>query len=257
MTAHPVHRQAAVNGMSATNRPLIEIEGLVKAYGFMPVLRKLDLSVQRGQFVALLGPNGSGKSTLLRLITGLSRPTGGVIRVGGWEIPGEAAAVRSQIGMVSHKPLLYDNLTAYENLRFFARLYKLPKLEHHDRIMSILAEVGLKKRAYDLTRTFSRGMYQRLSIARALLHEPDVLLFDEPYTGLDQDAAATLDELMTNTHGGHRTILMATHQLERAARLAERAVILTRGTVGFDSETSSVMDLPATYTSVTEMATAR
>lgn len=243
--------------MSATNRPLIDIEGLVKAYGYMPVLRKLNLSVHRGQFVALLGPNGSGKSTLLRLITGLGRPTGGIIRVGGWEIPGEAAAVRSQIGMVSHKPLLYDNLTAYENLRFFARLYKLPRQEHHERIMNILDEVGLKKRAHDLTRTFSRGMYQRLSIARALIHEPDVLLFDEPYTGLDQDAAATLDSLMRDAHNGNRTILMATHQLERAGRLADRAVILTRGVVGFDSDTSSILDLPATYTSVTEMATAR
>src|SRR3954447_359001 len=104
---------------------IIETHALVKAYGLQPVLRKLDLEIEKGQFVALLGPNGSGKSTLLRLLAGLSKPTSGTIRVGGWELPREAAAVRAQIGMVSHRPLLYDNLTARENLLFFCWIYGL------------------------------------------------------------------------------------------------------------------------------------
>jgi heme exporter protein A len=243
--------------MSDRQNALIEIENLVKSFGFLPVLRKLNLSVQRGDFLALLGPNGSGKSTLLRLIAGLGRPTAGIIRVGGWELPKEAAAVRAHIGMVSHKSLLYDNLTAYENLRFFAQLYNIPPAEQNKRIRTMLEQVGLKKRAYDLTRTFSRGMYQRLSIARALLHEPDVLLFDEPYTGLDQDAAKTLDELLQQANDGQRTIIMATHQLERAAQLASRIVILSRGQVGHDTTPDAIDALPRLYTQITEMATAR
>ncbi len=187
---------------------LIDIQGLVKAYDLLPVLRKLDLDIERGEFVALLGANGSGKSTLLRLLCGLSKSTAGVIRVGGWELPGETHAVRAQIGLVSHKPLLYENLSARENLAFFAHLYNLPTAQIEGRMNDLLQQVGLSKRGDDLVRTFSRGMQQRLSIARALLHNPDILLLDEPYTGLDQDASATLDTLLSGrargrTHHSH------------------------------------------------------
>lgn len=237
------------------NRPVIEIENLSKSYGYMPVLKKLALTVERGQFVALLGPNGSGKSTLLKMISGLVKPTGGTIQVGGWHMPEEAAAVRSQIGMVSHKALLYDNLTAEENLVFFARLYGM---SDKARIKQLLKQVGLEKRATSLVRTFSRGMQQRLSIARALLHDPHVLLFDEPYTGLDQDAGTVLDGLLLDAHQAGHTILMATHQLERAARLADRIVIISRGTVGYDdTRPLSSSDITGLYTETTGAATAR
>ncbi len=228
---------------------LIEIEGLVKAYGLLPVLRKLDLSIERGEFVALLGPNGSGKSTLLRLLCGLSKPTSGVIRVGGWELPREAAAVRSQIGLVSHKALLYENLTARENLRFFARLYNLKQPDA--RINDLLARVGLARRADDLVRTYSRGMQQRLSIARALIHTPDVLLFDEPYTGLDQDASSVLDGLVTEAHQAGHTLIMTTHDLDRAARLASRVIILSRGVIGLDAPAGEINSITARYAEVT------
>ena len=239
-----------------SSKALVETQGLVKAFDLLVVLRKLDLQIERGEFVALLGPNGSGKSTLLRLLAGLSRPTGGMIRIGGWEIPGEAAAVRSQIGMVSHKTLLYENLTAQENLLFVARLYNLDKATRDARINDLLAQVGLAKRADSLVRTFSRGMQQRLSIARALLHDPDVLLLDEPYTGLDQDAGITLDNLLNDAHSGQRTIIMTTHQIERAARLASRVVILNRGSIGYDAPADALAphDLAAEYAQVTSMA---
>jgi heme ABC exporter ATP-binding subunit CcmA len=231
----------------------------VKAYGILPVLRQVNFSVARGEFVALLGPNGSGKSTLLRMLSGLSKPTAGIIRIGGWELPGEAYAVRAQIGMVSHKPLLYENLSAIENLHFFARLYNLPADTLDARIKELLNQVGLGKRGQDLVRAFSRGMQQRLSIARALLHNPDILMLDEPYTGLDQDASAILDGLLQTAYSGGRTILMSTHDLGRAATLAGRAVIISRGSIAYDQPTAELdpLKLAAVYTEVTSMVASK
>lgn len=238
----------------STDRPIIEANKLVKAYGLLPVLRGLDLTIERGSFVALLGPNGSGKSTFLRLVCGLSRPTGGQLKVGGWELPREAAAVRAYIGVVSHRSLLYEGLTARENLLFFGRLYNVPELDA--RVDALLAQVGLSKRAYDVVRTFSRGMLQRLSIARAILHNPDILLFDEPHTGLDQNASATLDNLLATARGEGRTVLMTTHQLDKAVKLADRVVILARGVIGYDGKTADLDEpsLTAHYTRVTGSA---
>lgn len=240
---------------TASNEPaLIQVRGLTKTYGLLPVLRGLNLDIQRGESVALLGSNGSGKSTFIRIISALSKPTGGMITVGGWELPREAAAVRAQIGMVAHKPLLYENLTALENLRFFARLYHVHNADA--RIDALLQQVGLARRAHDLVRTFSRGMLQRLAIARALLHDPEVLLFDEPHTGLDQDAAAMLDQVVLEQRAHGRTVLMTTHELERAARLSSRILILTRGVINCDvpSEGMSAASLAALYA---EKASAR
>ncbi|MBC8100449.1 MAG: heme ABC exporter ATP-binding protein CcmA, partial [Armatimonadetes bacterium] len=224
---------STIDPIEAPPRPaptmLIAAEQLTKAYGLMPALRGLTLSIPRGQSVALLGPNGSGKSTLIRLLTGLTRPTSGTLTVGGWRIPDEAAAVRAQIGLVSHRLLLYENLTARENLQFFGRLYHLPPDVLEQRTVALLAQVGLSKRAHSLVRGFSRGMQQRLSIARALLHQPDVLLLDEPYTGLDRSAAETLDTLLHDAQAAGRTVLLATHQFEQAAQLTQRVLILGKG----------------------------
>lgn len=220
--------------------PMIEAQRLVKAYGLLPVLRGLDLTIDRGEFVALLGPNGSGKSTLLRLLTGLTRPTAGTLTIGGWKLPEEVSAVQAQIGFVSHRSLLYENLTARENLSFYGRLYNLSPDQLNARIDELLERVGLRKRGFDLVRTFSRGMTQRLSIARALLHNPDVLLFDEPYTGLDQAATAILDGLLHDAHGEGRTIIMVTHELDKAAELADRALILSKGVVGYDAPLTGI-----------------
>jgi heme exporter protein A len=237
------------------SKPLIEITGLVKAYGYRPVLKRLDLTIHHGEFVALLGPNGSGKSTLLRLLTGLSKPTRGTITVGGWALPQEVAAVRAQIGMVGHKALLYGALTARENMRFFAKLYDLQDVD--DLIETRIEKVGLKKHADQIVRTYSRGMQQRLSIARALLHDPAVLLFDEPYTGLDQDASVLLDDLLRDASAEGRTIIMSTHRLDRAAELAGRIIILSRGSVEHDDAPAPNMNLPHIYAETTGMVAAR
>ncbi len=213
---------------------IIEVEKLSKAFGLLPVLQGLNFSIDRGEFVMLFGANGSGKSTLLRLLSGLSKPTAGAIRIGGWELPREALAVRAQIGLVAHRPLLYENLTASENLDFFGKLYGMKADERQERGRQLLQRVGLSRRAGSLVRTFSRGMKQRLSIARALLHQPDLLLLDEPYSGLDQAACDLLDELLLEAKEARRTIILSTHQLTRAPEIAVRALLLSDGKIVFD-----------------------
>lgn len=237
----------------------IEVRALTKTFGLNPVLRGLDLDVPRGEFLALLGPNGSGKTTLLRILGALARPTSGTVRVGGWELPGEAEFVRAQLGVVSHLPLLYDTLTAEENLLFFARIYNLPRETRRERVDTVLRRVGLARRARDVVATYSRGMQQRLAIARAILHDPAVLLLDEPYTGLDQDAAALLDELLHEVAIGGRTVIMTTHDLRRGHALADRIAILSRGKIAFDAPCREVdLDaLPALYADTTGAATTR
>lgn len=239
---------------------MIEVCELTKVFGLHPVLRGLDLEVAKGEFVTLLGPNGSGKSTLLRILGALARPTSGRVTIGGWELPAEADYVRAQLGVVSHLPLLYDTLTAEENLLFFARLYNMPAALRGERIAYLLRRVGLHRRARDVVGTYSRGMQQRLAIARAILHDPAVLLLDEPYTGLDQDAAALLDELLREvaTTGG-RTVVMTTHDLRRGHALADRVAILSRGKIAYSGLCRDIEPdaLPALYADTTGAASTR
>lgn len=208
---------------------MITVKKLVKRFGLKTVLRGLDFEVQPGEFVALLGPNGAGKTTFLRILASLSRPSLGNVTVAGHQLPHEAAAVRARLGVVSHLPLLYGDLTAEENLRFYARMYGIAN--YHLRITEVLEMVGLEHRRRDLVRTFSRGMQQRLAIGRAVLHDPDVILFDEPYTGLDQDASSMLDEVLKTVAARGRTVVMTSHDLVRAEDLATRFDILSRGVI--------------------------
>jgi len=238
---------------------LLEARKLIKVFGLRPVLRGIDLAIGPGEFLALFGPNGAGKTTLLRILATLSRPTGGSVVVAGRSLPADAAAVRGLIGVVAHQPLVYGDLSAEENLRFYARMYALDGQERDGRIKEMLAMVGLSKRAGDLVRTFSRGMQQRLSIARAILHDPPVLLLDEPYTGLDQVAAATLDDILQEVAGRGRTILMTTHDLQRGLALAGRVAILSKGVIAYQSPTADTSPLAfaETYSQVTGMASLR
>ena len=208
---------------------MIEVRKLVKRFGMKTVLRGMDFEVQPGEFVALLGPNGAGKTTFLRILASLSRPSLGEVKIAGYRLPHQAAAVRARLGVVSHLPLLYGDLTAEENLRFYGRMYGVPNLAA--RIMEVLEMVGLESRRRDLVRTFSRGMQQRLAIGRAVLHDPDVMLFDEPYTGLDQDASAMLDDVLRSVAAQGRTVVMTSHDLIRAEDLAARFDILSRGVI--------------------------
>ena len=208
---------------------MIEVKKLVKRFGMKAVLRGVDFHVVRGEFVALLGPNGAGKTTFLRILSSLARPSLGEVTVAGYKLPHQAAQVRARLGVVSHMPLLYGDLTAQENLEFYARMYGITNYKL--RIREVLDLIGLENRRLDLVRTFSRGMAQRLAIGRAVLHDPEVMLFDEPYTGLDQDASSMLDEVLKSAAAQGRTVVMTSHDLARAEDLATRFDILTRGVI--------------------------
>jgi heme exporter protein A len=238
---------------------MIEATNVSKVFGLRPVLRGVDLTVQPGEFVSLFGPNGAGKTTLLRILATLTRPTGGAVRINGHALPQQAAAARAALGVVSHQPLLYGDLSARENLRFYARMYSLNGPQRETRIDEVLRAVGLHRREADLVRTFSRGMQQRLAIARAILHEPPVLLLDEPYTGLDQDAAATLDGVLQEVAVRGRTVLMTTHDIVRGLALAGRVMILSGGRIAYESNSEGIgaVAFAETYAEITGMAGVR
>ena len=178
---------------------MIRVHHLTKAFGNKVALRGINLHVAEGESLVIFGPNGAGKTTLIRILASLSRPTSGSVSIGGLDLATHAEGIRRYLGVVSHAPLLYDSLTAEENLRFFARLYGMTAPQA--RITAMLERVGLNQRRGDLVRTFSRGMTQRLAIARALLHDPLVLLLDEPDTGLDPQAAEMLHDLLAQLSG--------------------------------------------------------
>lgn len=217
---------------------MIQIDKLIKAFGSRLVLRGVDLTINEGDFVALMGANGAGKTTLLHIVATLSKPTGGTISIGGYSTANSATELRRFIGLVSHKTLLYDDLTADQNLRFYAQMYDVPNASN--RIETVLNQVGLWGRQHDPVRTYSRGMQQRLAIARAMLHNPPILLLDEPDTGLDQHAADRLSELLSAVGAHQRTILMTTHNLERGLSLGNRVVILAKGKIAYDVQRQGV-----------------
>jgi heme exporter protein A len=196
----------------------IELDGLVRRYGERPALDGLTLSLPAGATLVVFGPNGAGKSTLLRVLATLLRPHAGIARVLGRDLPREGWAVRGHVGLLGHDPLLYRDLTARENLRFHARLYDAPA----GRVEELLDAVGLTRRAGDKVHTFSRGMVQRLAVARAVLHEPDVLLLDEPRANLDPAAAELVEPLIGAASG--RTRVVTSH--DPAGGLAEADLAL-------------------------------
>jgi len=227
--------------------PMISIRGLVKMFDRKLVLRGLDLDIPPGQTLVLFGPNGAGKTTLIRILATLSKATAGQIYIHGIDLLRAGHVLRRYIGLVSHTPLLYDTLTGEENLRFYARMYDLHDAEA--RIADVLEQVGLMPRRRDPVRTYSRGMVQRLAIARAILHDPPILLLDEPDTGLDQQAAEMLHVLIRKLGGEHRTILMTTHNLERGLEWADRVVLLINGRIAYDALNGALtlQDLRAIY----------
>ena len=208
---------------------LIRCDQVTKRFGRKRVLRAVNLSVHGGEVVALLGANGSGKTTLLRIIAGLDRPDQGDVWLGPVSLSTAHHEIRRYIGVVAHAPLLYDRLTAAENLRFYARMYDLVQPE--GRIEQLLRALDLWPQRDDPVRTFSRGMIQRLAIARAILHDPPVLIFDEPDTGLDRDSAARLAELLGQLREGKKAVLLATHDWERAFDWADRVCELRDGSL--------------------------
>jgi heme exporter protein A len=202
------------------------------------VLRGVEMSVAAGQVMALLGDNGAGKSTLIRIISGLAKADRGEIFLDGLSLENVGHELRRYIGLVSHAPLLYDSLSAEENLAFFADMYDIQ--EPAARIATILHEVDLWARRRDPVRTYSRGMVQRLAIGRAILHNPPVLLLDEPDTGLDQSSAQMLHELIRSLGAGNRAILLSTHNLDRAVKWADSVSLLVGGKIVYQEATAAL-----------------
>ncbi|GCF08324.1 heme ABC exporter ATP-binding protein CcmA [Dictyobacter arantiisoli] len=225
----------------------IEVHNLKKSYAFKPVLRNLSLTLPHGQRMALLGANGTGKTTLLRILVGLSKAGSGTVAINGWDSRYALQEIRQSIGFVAHQPYLYEELTVLENLLFFGQLYAVPRAR--ERAMVLLERVGMARRVNERVRALSRGQVQRVAWARALLHQPSLLLLDEPETGLDQDGSVLIDTLLAEyaAHGG--SILFTTHQLERALALSDQVVIINGGKVVYQHETVdlTLTDLRQTY----------
>ena len=206
-----------------------EVNKLCKSYGVQRVLQNLDISLQSGELVCLLGPNGAGKSTLIRLLSGLLKPTAGEITIDGTFVDYSEAEVRRKIGLILHQTFLYEQLTGLENLQLYARLYGT-RLTESD-LKQLMVRVGLGKVRPVPVRSYSRGMKQRLTIARALLNNPQILLLDEPYTGLDQQGSAMLNQLLAEEQENQRIILLTTHELSFIRQVASRFDILHRGRI--------------------------
>ncbi len=223
---------------SPSSFPMVQITNLKKNFTLKPILRGITLEIQQGERIALLGANGTGKTTLLRIIAGLTQPGKGTVSICGLDSTRDAQQIRRLIGFVAHQPYLYEELTALENLLFFARMYTV---EHGaERARVLLQRVGLERRAQERVSTFSRGMLQRLAWARALLHAPQVLLLDEPDTGMDQQGHELIDTLLDEHTSQGGCTLFTTHQLERALKGSDRIIILTAGRIVFQRSTAAL-----------------
>ena len=223
----------------------LHLRDVSRVYGRTFALHRISLRLQRGEITALAGDNGAGKSTLLNILATTDAPTSGTIHYGPLERARFARAHRHHIGWVGHDSLLYSELTARENLHFFARMYGLP--DHQARCARWLEKVGLQHAADRRVAAFSRGMKQRLSIARALLHNPQVLLFDEPATGLDQQGTQFVIDLLDELRQRQRLILLVTHDFHLLECLFDRLLILRRGSLVFDERAPNIDDFVATY----------
>lgn len=233
----------------------IETKKLSKVFGNRKAVDNVTISVPKGAFLSIFGPNGAGKTTLLRMLSTLSRATSGTATLMGVDLKEEPDRARDHIGLISHNSMLYPDLTAEQNLMIYARLYGVAEPEA--RVLDLLEAVELKHRRLDVVRTFSRGMTQRLSIARALVHDPDVVFLDEPYSGLDPHAVEIFDELIERQREG-RTFVMVSHDLQKGFAMCTHALVLAKGrVVAFDEKDAFDFDeFSALYRSTVGMGVA-
>lgn len=216
---------------------MIKIEDLSKSFGSFYALRDISLEILPGDFWIVVGPNGAGKTTLLKIIATLSQPSNGRIDINGIISGKNKLEIRKRIGFIGHQSFLYNNLTAEENLKFYARMYDLNNASQ--KIEDILSRVGLLERKGDLVRTFSRGMQQRLSIGRALLTDPNIILLDEPFSGLDQSAIDNFVHIFTSLISSDRIIIMTTHNLQLGLQLATHFAVLSKGKLVHQDQTKT------------------
>ena len=218
------------------NTLALQSENIRKTYGHFTALAGVSLNIKRGEFLTLFGRNGAGKTTFLKVAATLVRPTQGKLHIEGIDVDEKSEEARRHIGFLSHNTYVYRDLSPLENLRFFARLYGVDGSD--ERLKALLDRVGLRRRMNDPVRAFSRGLNQRVGIARVMLHDPSLILLDEPYTGLDAHAVETLNTMLDEAHSRGKTVILTTHDLEHGLRASTRAVIIDRGQVVFDQAAS-------------------
>lgn len=217
---------------------IIEVRGLVKKFGFKTALRKVDLFLKKGDCLALFGPNGAGKTTLIQTLCSLMRPTAGKVVIAGFDTRYDREALHNIIGVMAHDTFLYDNLTAAENLYFYGRMYHVTRL--NEKIKELINLVGLNAYVNDQVQTFSRGMQQRLAVARAIIHDPAILFLDEPYTGLDQQGIEDLKQLLMKFRNQGKTIILTSHNLSRGLELCNQAAILNAGVLIYQEDIANI-----------------
>jgi heme exporter protein A len=221
-----------MSNLAAPSKPLaLETIGLTKSFGNYKALRGIDLAVPAGSTLAVFGSNGAGKTTLIKILAAISRPTAGRILIDGLELKDHAELLRARLGLVAHQSYLYGGLSAEENLEFYARMYGVP--DRAARISEVLELVSMSGRRHDRLSTFSRGMQQRMALARALLHKPSVLFLDEPETGLDQQALGSMWDIIRREEAGKRTVVFTSHSFERALAVCDDVIILERGRIAY------------------------
>lgn len=231
---------------------IISVKGLTKRFAGHVALNSIDLNIEKGEFVLILGPNGAGKTTLLKILETLVRPTSGSVEIGGLELNRSAVKVRKMIGAISHESYLYNDLTVEENLHFFGKMYGLSENKLEARIQNLLEQMHIEHRYMDRVSTLSRGMKQRLSIARSLIHDPEIILMDEPYTGLDMQSVRSLEQLLLENRK-KATMLMVTHDIDPAFSMCDRIIVLCGGKISSDirqKDISSVEELKSIYTTI-------
>lgn len=229
----------------------IEVEALSKSFGYNRALSDINLKVGRGEHVTVFGPNGAGKTTLVKVLSTLSKPSAGTVRVDGEDIRNDPVKIRRRVSLVSHETFLYDDLTVYENLRFYGKMYDVPDLE--ERVREVVSRVRLESRLHDRVGILSHGMQQRVSIARAIIHSPSVMFLDEPEVGLDPQAVVMLREVLESVNTPERTIVMTTHNLRQGVEMGDRVVILDRGKIVYQASRDDIdaADFPEIYESYT------
>lgn len=217
-----------------TSSYIIRGQGLTKKYGNFFALNGVDISLVEGEFLALFGPNGAGKTTLLKILSTLMKPSSGRLEVCGLEPSAAGEKLLKSIGFISHSTMLYDDLSAYDNLLFYARMFDLEAAAEMTK--KALSEMGLYARMRDPVRTFSRGMKQRLAIARAIIHDPPILLLDEPYTGLDHQASVNFTASLEIFRSKGKTMIIAIHDIWRGVEICDRAAIINEGRLVFEDK---------------------
>ena len=223
----------------AVSTQIIEVGGLEKSFGEHRALRGIDLDVGRGECLVIFGPNGAGKTTLLKILSTLLKPSAGNVLLDGIDIRDKPTEIRRKISLVSHQTFLYNDLTIFENLKFYGKMFEVAGLEK--RIRELTAWAQLESRLYDRVGTLSRGLQQRTSLARAILHNPSFLFLDEPEVGLDPHASEMVRDAISNTDSSSRTVVITTHNLERGLELGDRIVIIDRGKIVYQAYREELM----------------